>query len=95
MKATGILLAASLLMATQAFACSERKQNVAPGVGAGVLVASIAEMHHYRRDNTTYTYARPRDVTYIYPKHRLKKHHCRKHHIRNERGRRHALRRQR
>ena len=85
MKAAGILLAASLLMATQAFAWSEREQNVLLGLSAGLLVSHIAEMHHHRRSGTTYTYARPREVVHVYPERHHKKRHCRKHHNRNER----------
>lgn len=90
MKAAGILLAASLLIVTQAFAWSEREQNVALGFGAGVIVAHIAEMHHHRRSGTTYTYARPRDVVYVHPKQHHKKRHCRKHHNRYERDHHHT-----
>ena len=88
MKAAGILLAASLLMATQAFAWSEREQNVLLGLSAGLLVSHIAEMHHHRRSGTTYTYARPREVVHVYPE----RHH-KKHHNSNKRDHRNTLRR--
>lgn len=93
MKAAGILLAASLLMATQAFAWSEREQNVLLGLSAGLLVSHIAEMHRHRRSGTTYTYARPREVVHVYPERHHKKRHCRKHHNRNERDHRNTFRR--
>ena len=93
MKTAGILLAASLLMATQAFAWSEREQNVLLGFGAGVIVAHIAEMHHHRRSGTTYTCARPREVVHIHPKGHHKKHHGRRHHDRNERDHRNTVHR--
>lgn len=86
-------MAASLLMATQAFAWSEREKNVLLGFGAGVLVAHIPEVHNHRRNATTYTYICPRDIVYAHPKRHHEKHHCRKHHNRRERDHHNTFRR--